>query len=270
MKLRNLRPRTIYSYQRSVEKFREFLEPTDISAFSREDLRRYLLFLGDERQLAASSINVAHMAIRRFSEWTLSRRMPSVPTCRRYRSLPTVLSPEEVEAVLRVTKTEKHRAMLMTTYSAGLRSSETVHLRVADIDSARMRIVVRDGKGGKARHVMLSARLLSALRAYWRIYRPPVWLFTGKNGGPMSRDTLSRIFRVTFKTTGIEKPATLHSLRHSFATHLLESGTPLPKIKELLGHRSISSTMIYLKVANVTEVPSPLDSLAEDVLRLDD
>jgi site-specific recombinase XerD len=184
--------------------------------------------------------------------------------------LPTVLSRAEIELILRQASNEKHRILLMTTYSAGLRSSETVGLRIEDIDSTRMRILVRDGKGGKSRHVMLSTRLLRALREYWRLYRPRVWLFPGLKKGHLSKDTLSRIFRVTFRRTGIQKRATLHSLRHSFATHLLETGTPLPTIKELLGHRSILSTMIYLKVANMTDVPSPLDYLAEDVLRLDD
>jgi integrase/recombinase XerD len=268
MRLRNLRHKTILSYTRSVERFQEFLGDTQLSAFSREDLRRYLLYLTVERNLCPSSVNVMHMAIRNFSKTVMRREIDwlDLPTRRRERHLPTVLSRREVESVLAATRNEKHRTMLMTTYSAGLRSSETVGLRLEDIDSHRMRLLVQEGKGGGSRHVMLSSRLLRCLREYWRQYRPRVWLFPGDKRPHVSTDHLSRIFREARKKAGIRKPATLHSLRHSFATHLLETGTPLPHIKQLLGHRSITSTMIYLKVVGATDIPSPLDYLSEEAV----
>jgi site-specific recombinase XerD len=268
MRLRNLRHKTILSYTRSVERFQEFLGDIQLSSFSRDDLRRYLLYLTVERDLSPSSVNVMHMAIRNFSKTVMRREIKwlDLPMRRRVRHLPTVLSRREVEAVLAATRNEKHRTMLMTTYSAGLRSSETVGLRLEDIDSHRMRLLVQEGKGGGSRHVMLSSRLLRCLREYWRQYRPRVWLFPGDKRPHVSTDHLSRIFREARKRAGIRKPATLHSLRHSFATHLLETGTPLPHIKQLLGHRSITSTMIYLKVVGATDIPSPLDYLSEEAV----
>jgi len=170
MRLRNLRHKTILSYTRSIERFQEFLGDIQLSSFSREDLRRYLLYLTVERDLSPSSVNVMHMAIRNFSKTVMRREIKwlDLPTRRRERHLPTVLSRREVEAVLAATRNEKHRTMLMTTYSAGLRSSETVGLRLEDIDSNRMRLLVQEGKGGGSRHVMLSSRLWRCLREYWR------------------------------------------------------------------------------------------------------
>lgn len=269
MKLQNLRPRTISAYARFVELFQEFLGKTTLTSFSKDDLRRYLLHLVEDRGLSPSSVNCHHMAIRKFCSAVVQRDIEfiRVPMCRRRRRLPVVLSRHEVEAVLRATRNHKHRTMLMTTYSAGLRASETVRLRLEDIDSDRMRLLIHEGKGGDSRHVMLSPRLLRCLREYWRKYRPRVWLFPGVKRPHVSKDNISRIFREARKRAGIRKPATLHSLRHSFATHLLENGTPLPHIKELLGHRTITSTMIYLKVAGSTDIPSPLDYLSEEAVR---
>lgn len=268
MKLRNLRRKTILSYTCSVERFDEFLGKIQLSAFSREDLRRYLLYLVEVRGVAPSSVNVHHMAIRNFCKSVLHRTfdLGDLPTQRRQQKLPVVLSRHEIETVFRAVRNLKHRTMLITTYSAGLRSGETVSLRLEDIDSERMRLLIREGKGGKSRHVMLSTRLLRCLREYWRQYRPRVWLFPGDKRPHLSTDQLGRIFRVARKQAGIRKPATLHSLRHSFATHLLETGTPLPHIKQLLGHRSITSTMIYLKVVGAADIPSPRDYLSEEAV----
>ena len=152
----------------------------------------------------------------------------------------------------------------MALYSAGLRLSEATHLRVGDIDSETMRILVRSGKGQKGRYVMLSMRLLEILRDYWKNYRPKVWLFPGKNPGqPISSSAVQRFLKRARKAAGIKKRVAPHSLRHSFAVHLLQAGTNLKYIQELLGHSSINSTMIYLQLAPecAEAVQSPLDTL---------
>ena len=175
-----------------------------------------------------------------------------------------VLSLDEIFRIIATIVNLKHRMMIMTTYSAGLRISELTHLRCHDIDSQEMRILIRSGKGEKSRYVMLSERLLVDLREYWLAYRPGVWLFPGQDRSqPIGPKTIQRVFKRARDAAGIDKPATPHSLRHSFAVHLLEAGVNLKYIQELLGHSSIQSTLIYLKLApeGAKVVPSPLDQL---------
>lgn len=150
-----------------------------------------------------------------------------------------------------------------TIYSAGLRLGEARGLKISDIDSHLMKMLIQDAKGGKSRYVMLSQVLLDELRDYWRTYRPRVWLFEGpKSGTPIHARTLQRSFKEVVRKAKLPESTTLHTLRHSFATHLLEDGTPLPMIKSLLGHSSIKTTMIYLRVhQEATRVRSPLDCL---------
>ena len=175
-----------------------------------------------------------------------------------------VLTREQVSKLFEVTRRLKYRAAFMTAYAGGLRRREVTHLRVEDIDSKAMRTFVREGKGQKERYVMLSARLLEYLRLYWREERPRTWLFPSPStpDRPLSGDSISRAFRVSRDIAGLPQTASFHCLRHSFASHLLEYKVPLPHIQNLLGHTSLQSTMVYLKVTNVSgSVPSPLDSL---------
>jgi site-specific recombinase XerD len=158
----------------------------------------------------------------------------------------------------------KHRTILTTIYAAGLRVSEAAHLKVSDIDSQRMMLRVDQGKGNKDRYVMLSPRLLQALRAYWSVVRPALWLFPGDiPGRPITRDAVGLACQKAHRACGITKPVTPHSLRHAFATHLLESGTDVRRIQLLLGHRSLATTSRYLKIATsvVCATVSPLDLL---------
>ncbi len=178
--------------------------------------------------------------------------------------LPVILSPEEVMRFLECVNTTKHRAILMAAYSAGLRVSEATHLRVTDIDSQRMMLRVNQGKFAKDRYVMLSPRLLEELRAYWRVGRPKTWLFPGDiPGHPISRHAVGLACEKAHRSSGIKKPITPHSLRHAFATHLLERGVDVRRIQLLMGHRSLSTTTRYLKVATSTicATTSPLDLL---------
>ena len=189
-----------------------------------------------------------------------------VPNMKKPKSLPLVMSREEVLAILEVATNTKHKTMLMLAYSAGLRASEIVSLKVQDIDSTSMRIFVREGKGRKDRYTILSAACLDQLRRYWKGFRPDHpdgWLFPGVcSKGHIRRAAVNYAFEKSLAATGINKDATPHTLRHCFATHLLEDGTSLLDIKELLGHVRLASTMVYLHLASPTgRVVSPLDTL---------
>jgi site-specific recombinase XerD len=176
------------------------------------------------------------------------------------------LSPKEVSCFLESIGSLKHRAILMTAYAAGLRISETIHLRVSDIDSQRMVIRVEQGKGGKDRLVMLSTRLLGILRMYWKVVRPTDWLFPGAiPGRSITADAVEKACRKAHQRSGIKKPITPHSLRHGFATHLLETGTDVRTIQLLLGHRNLATTARYLKVSTSTicATTSPFDRLPQ-------
>lgn len=178
-------------------------------------------------------------------------------------SLPNVLSKSEVRTLLQGTSNLKHKAMLTTIYALGLRSGELIRLRISDIDSDRMLVSIKASKGKKDRMVMLSPKLLQLLRDYFKKYRPKEHLFEGQSGNTYSSTSLNKVFHAAKLKAGIKKYATLHTLRHSFATHLLEGGTDVRVIQKLLGHNSISTTLLYTKVSNnvIGKVRSPLDDL---------
>jgi integrase/recombinase XerD len=266
MQIRNLAPRTQACYIEQVGRFArhfrkspELLGPTEIRAWQ--------IYLAADKRLAASSISVAVAALRFLYTVTLRRTWTvkdDIPTCRQPRQLPEVLSPAEVAAFLDGMKTLKHRVILTVCYAAGLRVSEAVRLRPAAIDSQRMVIRVEAGKGRKDRYVMLSSRLLQLLREYWRRTHPGEWLFPGdRPGEPITRFAVEHACREARARSGITRPVTPHSLRHAFAVHLLESGTDLRTIQLLLGHRNLSTTARYLRIATSTvcATASPLDAL---------
>lgn len=269
MKLRNFSPRTQAEYLRCVRVFSQRFGQAP-EALGEEEVRRYLLEVRDVRGLSPSTLKVYRTALKFFYGVALGRPevvasvgSPKVPA-----KIPEVLSGTEVEALLGAIRSLKYRALVMTTYGAGLRISEACRLEPGDIDSRRMVLRVRCGKGGEGRHVMLSRRLLEALRAYWRAERPrEPYLFPGSRPGhPLSPETVRRAIRSALGQTGITKRVTPHVLRHSFATHLLEAGTDLRTIQVLLGHRTIRTTEIYTRVstATVARARSPLDLLERD------
>jgi site-specific recombinase XerD len=181
---------------------------------------------------------------------------------KRKKRLPVVLDLSEVETLFAATSNLKHKAILMITYSSGLRISEVSRLKITDIDSKRMMVWIQRGKGGKDRYTILSQRALDCLRQYWREYRPKEWLFEGqKEGTHITISSITQIFQKAKKIAGITKPACVHTLRHSFATHLIEAGTSLHHVQLLLGHRSPTTTTVYLHVSrmNLAQVTSPLD-----------
>lgn len=233
---------------------------------SEREVQQYLVHLIEERQLAWSSCRVAVAALRFFYEITLGRARATytVPLPKGAQKLPEILSREEVARLLVSVANRKHRAMLMTTYAGGLRVSEVVRLRVTDIDSQRMLIRVEQGKGRKDRYTLLSPRLVEELRAYYRIYRPTEWLFPARGTtGPMGRGSAQYIYNAAKARAGIRKQGSIHSLRHAFATHLVESGADVVTLQSLLGHGNIKTTMRYLHLSSqhVAAHVSPFDQL---------
>lgn len=257
-------PKTVEAY---VGGLRGFLRKTtkDVDDLSSEDVYNHLVYLREDRELAGSTINQRRAALRIFFEEVLERPLPKkvIKYSKRPKRTPEALSQSEITALFQATENLKTRTIFMTMYSAGLRVSEATHLKPSDIDSKDMRIHIRAGKGNKDRQVMLSERLLESLRDYWRLCRPKEWLFPSPiSPQPISSTAVQKAFRKAAKKAGIQKHATTHSLRHSFAIHLLEAGTSLRYIQELLGHASIQSTMVYLKaVPESADVKSPLDRL---------
>lgn len=272
MRMRKLGEKTQVGYLRAVRDFNVFLERSPANATA-EDVRRYQLHLAD-RGVSAVSINAALTGLRFFFDITLDRVavMAKVAHVHQPRTLPVILSVEEVTRFLDAAPGLKYRAALSVAYGAGLRASEVVSLKVGDIDSERMSIRVEQGKGHRDRYAMLSPTLLEVLRAWWREGHargwmlPGGWLFPGQNPvDPMSTRQLNRACHAAADEAGITKRVSLHTLRHSFATHLLEQKVDIRVIQVLLGHQKLENTALYSQVATRTlrEVTGPLGRLGE-------
>jgi integrase/recombinase XerD len=265
MTIRNLSRATQQSYIYAVSKFsRHFGAPPD--RLSIEDVRTYQLHLIAQKR-SWSHVNQAACALRFFYGVTMGQQeaFERIVNGREPEELPLVLAPDEIARFLESVAGLRNRVALTTAYAAGLRVSEVCRLKVTSIDSERMLIHVEGGKGGRDRHAMLSARLLDILRAYWRRARPGLWLFPGREAGEhVSVTALQDACRVARRKMKPSKPVTAHCLRHSFATHLLESGVELRIIQVLLGHSHISSTTRYAQVAThlIANTPSPFDRLS--------
>lgn len=267
MELRNYSPHTRICYLARVGKFiRHFGQ--SLEEIGKEEIRAYLYHLIKEKKASQAVVGQTYSALKFFYETTLERdwsgfRIPRVKTARR---LPVVLTKEESYALLLATENLKYRAVLATIYSGGLRVSEAAHLKISDIDSDRMTIHVSHGKRGRNRYTLLARYTLKLLREYWSAYRPVDWLFPGKPpSNPIAERTIQYAFRRAFSRTSIKKHATIHSLRHGFATHLVEAGTNLCYIQQLLGHASPRTTAIYLHLSrkDIGRIVSPLDLLME-------
>lgn len=265
LRVRNYSPRTQSTYIQHVARFAAHFgrSPDQLTP---EDIRSYLVHLVETRRVSWTWFNQAVCALRFFYRVTLDRGdiVPDIPYPRTSKKLPAVLSADEVARLLGAVRQPKHRAVLSTIYATGLRLSEALALKVSDIDSARMVITVRQGKGRKDRTVMLSPQLLEVLRSYARQVQPRDWLFPGKRSGqPLHATAVQRVCVQARAAAGLAKQASAHTLRHSFATHLLEAGTDLRLIQTLLGHNSIKTTAIYTHVSTqrLHNTPSPFDRL---------
>ena len=265
MTLRNFAARTITVYVERVVTFAQYFHKSP-ARLGPEHIRGYLLHLIQERHVSWSYYNQARCALQFLYRITMGQEwvVEDVVCPKQPRKLPVVLSLQEVARFLGAITHIKHRAILMTAYAAGLRVSEVTRLRVADIDSQRMVLRIRQAKGQKDRFVVLSPRLLKLLREYWKAVRPSDYLFPGaRPDQPITSGSVHRICRAARRRCGLDKRVTVHTSRHSFATHLLEDGTDLRTIQILLGHRSLSTTARYLHVATAAlrSTRSPLDRL---------
>ena len=271
MSLRKLNPKTQTTYLRAVKKLAGFLDRSPRTATA-EDLRQFQLHMAD-KGVSNITINATISGLRFFFEVTLEdrNRLRKMSTVHQPRKLPVILSPEEVRRLLEAATSLKYKAALATAYGAGLRASEVTHLKVCDIDSSQMVIHIEQGKGGKDRNAKLSPTLLKLLRQWWqaaqaeRMMLTGGWLFPGLNPvNPMSTRQLNRVFHTAATVAGIDKRVSLHSLRHAFATHLLEQGVDIRVIQVLLGHKQLETTALYSQVATTTlrDTHSPLDFLS--------
>jgi site-specific recombinase XerD len=272
LQIRNYAPSTVECYVRSVADFAKHFKRSPDQLGS-EEIRSWQLYLLRDKGVKISSYIQAVCGLRFFYSNTLNRKVEieRIALPRYEKKLPVILSKEEVKAMLEAPRNLGHRAILATLYGGGLRVSEATNLKVCDLDGIRKVIWIREGKGNKDRQVMLSAPLREVLAAYYRWKRPTDWLFPGgKPGCPISREAVFDTCRKAARAAGIAKPVHPHSLRHAFATHLLEDGVNLLVIRDLLGHRNLKTTARYLHVADTTirSIRSPLELLGSlDLVR---
>ena len=262
-------PSTIKAYKIYFSDFMEYYKGRDLDLLTVEDINTYMLYMVKEKHISATQQNMRINAIKFYYEKVRKGKRQyygGIARVTEYKALPEVLSREEMKNIFTQITNRKHRCMISLIYSAGLRRSELLNLTPKDIISERMLIKIA-GKGKKCRYSLLSEKVLKELRSYYKEYRPQNWLFEGEQAGEQySPSALMKILKEAARKAGIKRRVHLHMLRHTFATHLLEQGTDLRTIQELMGHNDIKTTSIYLHVSNAykAKIPNPLDSLDND------
>lgn len=256
---------TIKNYTAAFANFLILLNNVEANSLPQARLRAYFVYCVKHLKVKTSDLNIRMNAVKFYYEQVLMnpKMFFDIPRPKKEHQLPKVFSVEEVRRLLQITQNKKHNLMLKLCYGMGLRASEITALKVSDIDSDRMTVLVEQAKGKKDRMVNLPETILEELRQYYLAYQPKDFLFEGQFGGKYSYTSLKSVFDKALKATKIRKKLTLHSLRHSYATHLMETGTDIRFIQELLGHQSIKTTQKYLHVSrrSVKEIKSPLDLL---------
>lgn len=268
IELRGLSKGTVKEYCQRVKLFQDHFKKPATEIVERE-IRDYLYYLRNDRNLSVSAVNTYNCALRFLYDVTLEQNLnyKRVPRLKQPYLLPNILTKDEVQAIFNAADNLKHKCILMTIYGSGLRLSEITSLKLSDIDSKNMRIFIDQGKGQKDRYALLSQWNLEILREYWKQYKPKYWLFEGmEEGSHISKRAVQDLFKKYLKKSGMSKKASVHTLRHSFATHLLEDGTNLFYIRDLLGHATIRTTTVYLHVAttDILKTTSPLDTLLQE------
>ena len=264
--IRNYSPRTIASYISSLNNFAEWLIQEKVNQVTDKEVEKYLYHLKKNRNRSISGMKQTVASLKILFTDILKKEIPDSLNIRfrKEEKIPVVLSEEEVAAVIKAVNNLKHKVILMTIYSAGLRLSECLALTVADMDFDRNQIRIRQGKGKKDRQTVLSRTLLSEMKDYLIKFCPKIFLFDGQKDGRYSASSVQAIMKRAVKKSGIKKHATVHTLRHSFATHLLENGTDIRFIQELLGHKRLETTQIYTHISKIAfdRIKSPLDRLS--------
>lgn len=268
VELRGLSKNTQDEYYSRVKIFQDHFDKP-ATELGEQEIREFLHFLTTEKKLTSGSVNSYNSALRFLYGVTLgvNLNLKQIPRHRKIRKFPDILSQPEIQSLFDACENLRDKAILMTIYGAGLRISEAACLKVSDIHSDKMQLFIRNGKGSKDRYALLSQANLEVLRDYWKIYRPKEWLFYSRvhTGTHITTKAIQNLFHKYVQKAKITKQVTVHTLRHSFATHLLESGTSIFHIKQLLGHSDISTTCFYLHLLKIESlnVTSPLDLLAE-------
>lgn len=263
--LKNYAKNTIRTYRTMLQEFLEYHRELDPEKITEEQIREYLLYLIEKRDVSISYQNQSINAIKFYYEQVLGRpvRTYYIQRPKKEKILPNVLSEQEVLLILNSTGNLKHKAILSLIYSSGLRRGELINMKINDIDSKRMYVIIRQGKGRKDRYSILSEKVLELLRRYFTEYKPREWLFEGQFGGQYGASSIQHILKDAVAVSKIRKKVTVHTLRHSFATHLLERGTDIRYIQELLGHENSKTTEIYTHITQrgLGKIKSPIDNL---------
>lgn len=265
LRLKNYSESTIANYKNWFAVFLNNFPDHKPSAISKAEIMSFLMDYRHSAKWSATVQNQLINAIKFFYEKVLKRSAEyyELPRAQKPQQLPQVFAESEILAIIKATANLKHKTILCIAYAGGLRISEIINLKVTDVDSKRMVINIRQAKGKKDRIVMLSEKLLVMLRAYYKAFKPKTWMFEGQSGEQYSKRSIQLLLANAKRKAGVKKKGSVHALRHSFATHLLENGTDLISIKELLGHNSLRTTMTYTHVSkkHITKIQSPLDRL---------
>lgn len=266
LKIKRYSEKTIDTYRKAFIDFINYYKTKELDTITGDDIKNYLLYMIEKRKISASLQHIIINAIKFYYEKVLKMdKLPYINIERPFKekTLPTVLSEEEVQRIINSITNIKHKTIILTIYSAGLRIGELINLKISDIDSKRKIVIIKEAKGKKDRYSLLSGKLLLYLRNYYKEYKPKKWLFEGQTGEQYSDSSIYTILYTACKKAGITKKINVHTLRHSFATHLLERGADLRYIQELLGHGSSKTTEIYTHITRkgMEEIKSPLDNL---------
>lgn len=263
--IENYASQTIKSYLSALKLFLEYISKLEINQITEKEIQNYLFYCKDKKTYSFSAMKQVIASIRYLYIKVLHKPVPEslFIKLKKPTTLPTVLSAKDISKIIFVTKNIKHKTMLLLIYSGGLRLGELLNLKIGDIDSESMKIHVKQGKGKKDRYIMLSKNALNLLRKYYKVYKPKEYIIEGQKGGKYSPKSVQSVFKAAIKKAGIKKKATVHTLRHSFATHLLDDGTDIRYIQELLGHKKLETTQIYTHVSShsINKIKSPADLL---------
>ncbi len=263
--IENYASQTIKSYLSALKLFLEYISKLEINQITEKEIQNYLFYCKDKKTYSFSAMKQVIASIRYLYIKVLHKPVPEslFIKLKKPTTLPTVLSAKDISKIIFVTKNIKHKTMLLLIYSGGLRLGELLNLKIGDIDSESMKIHIKQGKGKKDRYIMLSKNALNLLRKYYKVYKPKEYIIEGQKGGKYSPKSVQSVFKAAIKKAGIKKKATVHTLRHSFATHLLDDGTDIRYIQELLGHKKLETTQIYTHVSShsINKIKSPADLL---------
>ena len=263
--IENYSKQTIKSYLSAVKLFLEFIEKLKVTQIGEDEIENYLYFCKEDKKYSFSAMKLTIASIQYLYSKVLLKPVPQklFIKLRKPNTLPTVFTLKEISRILEITHNLKHKTILLLIYSAGLRLGELLELKIGDINSETMKIHIRQAKGKKDRYVMLSENTLGLLRDYYKLYKPKEYIIEGQNGSKYSPKSVQSVFKNALHKAGIKKKATVHTLRHSFATHLLDDGTDIRYIQELLGHKRLETTQIYTHVSShsINKIKSPAEKI---------